>query len=214
VIAAGAAAVLWPRFTAPALSEVDLRDRIFATLQEEADTSFVVTGYLDMAVSITAENTRVLFPGIVDLPLGTTRASVTAPGRVSYGFELSALEPEMIHLQGDTVSLEVPYLQVFSAEPRLDEAQVETTRGWARLPITTTGTERLAVARITNALRSQGEAHLKDSAQPRLNTAEALRNLIDPVLVSSGMESPYYRVYFGESLVLEGEAPAGRPTDR
>jgi hypothetical protein len=208
VLGAGIAAVLWPRFTAPALSEVELRDRVFATLQQEADTSFIVTGYLDLSVSITAENTRVLFPRIVDLPLGTTRSSVTAPGRVSYGFDLSALEPEMIHLQGDTVSLEVPFLQVFSAEPRLEEVQVETTRGWARMPISGTGTERLAIARITEALRGQGEAHLDDSIQPSLNTAEALRLLLDPVLRSAGMTSPYYRIYFGESLVLEGVAPS------
>ena len=207
-IAAAAAAFLWTRLTAPALTETELRERVFATLQQESDTSFVVTGYLQMTVSITAENSRVLFPRMLDLPLGTTRSSVTAPGTVSYGFDLSALRPEMIHLRGDTVALDVPPLQVFSAEPKLEEAQVETSRGWARLPITSTGTERLAVASITSALRSQGEAHLDGSAQPQLNSAETLRTLLDPVLVASGIEEPYYRIYFGESLVLEGSAPA------
>ena len=154
-----------------------------------------MTGYLDIATRITAEDTRVFFPGTLDLPLGTTRATVQVPGRVSYGFDLGALDPQEIWVRGDTIEMEVPELA--------EEAQIETERGWTRLPASERTTERLAMSHMSESLRRQAEAHLVDSVQPQVNTAEALRRLVTPILVSVGVEAPIFRIYIGESLVLQ-----------
>lgn len=199
----GSAVILWPRWSAPSLTEQEFRNQVLVTLQQEADTSFIITGYLDLNLRVTARDTRTILPGLLDVSLGTTEAAVNVPGRVSYGFDLGALEPEMITLRGDTVELEVPHLTVYSAEPRLEELEVRTTRGWARLPISTRVAERVAISNLSDALRRQGEAHLQDSTQPRLNTAETLRALTIPILSAAGVVDPYFRIFVGESLVLE-----------
>jgi hypothetical protein len=204
LLALGALAVLWPRWTPPRLSQSEVREAVYTALQQEADTAFLVTGYLDVVATTIAEDTRVLWPGIVDFPLGTTRAAVRAPGRVSYGFDLARLDTSLISVRGDTVDAVVPPIVVYSAEPRLAELQVETTRGWARLPPATQEAERRAVALLNEALRRQGEAHLRDSVQPRINTAEALRTMLTRVLVAAGLPVPYFRIDAGEGLVVTG----------
>jgi hypothetical protein len=202
-------AVLWPRMRSPTISELEVRDAVFTAIQQEADTSFVITGYLEMVATTTAEDTRVLFPGILDLPLGTTRAAVQVPGRVSYGFDVRQLRPEMIHLRGDTVEVEIPELTVYSAEPRLDELRVQTTRGWARFPVATQDAERRAIRELGEALRRQGDAHLRDTLQPRVNTAETLRSMLTPVLVAVGIPDPYIRIRLGEALIMDPTSPPG-----
>ncbi len=203
LLLAGVAAVMAPRWLPSRVTQNDVRVAILSTLQEEADTTFLVTGYLDIATRITAEDTRVFFPGTLDLPLGTTRATVQVPGRVSYGFDLGALDPQEIWVRGDTIEMEVPELAIYSVEPRVEEAQIETERGWTRLPASERTTERLAMSHMSESLRRQAEAHLVDSVQPQVNTAEALRRLVTPILVSVGVEAPVFRIYIGESLVLQ-----------
>ena len=40
------------------------------------------------------------------------------------------------------------------------------------------------------ALRAQGTAHLRDSSQPRVNTAEAVRVMIEPAVRAIGVQQP------------------------
>ena len=203
LLLAGVVAVMAPRWLPSRVTQNDVRVAILSTLQEEADTTFLVTGYLDIATRVTAEDTRIFFPGLLDLPVGTTRATVQVPGRVSYGFDLGALDPQTIWVRGDTIEIEVPELSIYSIEPRIDQAQIETARGWTRLPASERTTERLAMSNLSGALRRQAASHLQDSVQPQVNTAEALRRMIAPIVVSLGVDSPVFRIYVGESLVVQ-----------
>lgn len=201
----GAGALLVDRLqrAVPRLSEREVRESVVATLRREADTSFVVTGYLDVVVTTRAEDTRVLLPNLLDIRLGTTTATVRVPGRVSYGFDLSELDPETIRLVGDTVEVKVPELSVYSAEPQLAELEVETTTGWLRRPVTAQEAERRAVQHLTHALRTQGEAHLSDALQPRINTARTLERLLAPTLRAQGIAAPRVRIRIGDDLAIE-----------
>jgi hypothetical protein len=198
-----AALLLIPRLQAPRVTERVTAEAIHAAIQREADTTFVVTGYLEVVATVRSQDTRVLLPDFLNLPLGTTRATVRVPGRVSYGFDISQLTVEMIRVDGDTVEVEVPPVTIYSTEPDLSRLEVETTTGWARRPVTAQEAERRAVQLLSSGLQQQGEAHLARSAQPRVNTARALRRMLDPVLTGLGMERPHVRVNLGAGLVLE-----------
>jgi hypothetical protein len=202
LLVAGGVLVVLVQRAVPRLSEREVRESVVATLMREADTSFVVTGYLDLVVTTRAEDTRILLPNLLDLRLGTTRATVRVPGRVSYGFDLSLLDPETIRLAGDTVEVRVPELSVYSAEPALAELEVETSTGWARHPVTAREAERRAVQHLTQALRDQGEAHLADAVQPRVNTARTLERLLAPTLRAQGIAEPRFRIRIGDDLAI------------
>lgn len=206
VAAAGVAFVMWAQRSIPRLSERQVQEAVYTTLQREADTSFVVTGYVDLVVTTRAEDTRVLLPNILDFSLGTTTATVRVPGRVSYGFDLSRLRPEMIRLVGDTVEVQLPELSAYSVEPNLAALEVETTTGWARFRVTAQEMERRAVQQLTRALHRQGQAHLDEAVQPRINTAKALQQLLTPTLQAMGMAEPAYRIRIGDGLVIEPQA--------
>jgi hypothetical protein len=208
LIAAAAALVagvllLIPRLQPPRLTERVTAEAIHAAIQREADTTFVVTGYLEVVTTVRSQDTRVLLPDFLNLPLGTTRATVRVPGRVSYGFDISQLTVEMIRVSGDTVEVDIPPVTIYSTEPDLSRLEVETTTGWARRPVTAQEAERRAVQLLSSGLEQQGEAHLARSAQPRVNTGRALRRLLDPVVAGLGLESPHIRVNLGAGLVLE-----------
>lgn len=203
LLALVAGVLLWIKQATPRLSERQVRETVYTTLQREADTTFVITGYIQLMVTTRAEDTRVLFPNTLDLSLGTTRATVRVPGRVSYGFDMSELTPEMIRLVNDTVELELPELTIYSAEPDLAELQVETTTGWARFAVTAQETERRAIQHLNQALRSQGERHLTDAMQPRINTGRTLQRLLTPPLQAAGFAEPKYRIRIGEEILVE-----------
>lgn len=209
VLMAAAAALVWfvvlPALS-PRASDEEVSEALVARIQREAPEAFLVTGRLDVVGTATVENTRTLLPELLDFSLGTTRSTVRAPGRVSYGFDVRWLEPDMIHVRGDSViHIELPRLSMHSVEPVLSEMEVQTDVGWAR---TGTGSgrevERHAIAIIQRALREQAEAHLRSSMQPRVNTAEALRDMLAPVLVSLGMEDT--RLHFDLTPSVEMEA--------
>jgi len=204
VVALLAAVFALTRIPRPHLSEEQLRDALFTAIQRESPEAFLVTGRLELTTTTRVENSRVLLPGILGLDLGTTRATVRVPGRVSYGFPADSLQPEMVRMLEDgTVEVEIPGLVVHSAEPDLGRLEVETSRGWARLAATTDTVERRAVAIVQGAMRRQAVAHLRSSFQPRINTADALEALLTPVLKGLGMEEPRFRFLLGGDLVTE-----------
>jgi hypothetical protein len=189
----------------PRIVEQDVRDLVHSTIQRESAASFLVTGFLEVVTTATVENTQVLLPGMLDLSLGTTRATVRVPGRVSYGFEAASLRPEMIEVDGTTIEITQPSLAIYSAEPTLSELEVQTQIGWARLPATGPAAERRAIGHLTDALRMQGAAHLRDSVQPRVNTARALEAMLTPVLQAAGIAAPRFRFRIGDGIVVEGQ---------
>lgn len=200
------ALILIPRIRAPRLTERVTAEALHASLQREADTTFVVTGYLELTATVRSQDRRVFLPDLLDLPLGTTRATVRVPGRVSYGFDVRAVEVAMIRVGGDTIEIRVPPAVIYSTEPELERLEVETTTGWLRHRVTAQEAERRAVQLVSEALRQQGEAHLGASIQPRVNNARALRRLVEPVAVGLGVERPYLRMDLGDGLVLENDA--------
>lgn len=187
----------------PRISEQDVRDAMVTTIERESPEAFLVTGRLDLTVRTRVENSRVLLPGIVGLHLGTTSATVRVPGRVSYGFHVDSLKPNMIRMLDDgVVEIRLPPLAVYSTEPDLSRLEVETERGWARLGTGVDHVERRALTIVEGAMRRQALDHLRTSYQPRVNAGRALDRLLTPVLQGLGMTDPEFRVRLGEDLVI------------
>jgi len=197
------------RLAAPTISDEDVRDQIWAVLQRESPRAFLVTGALDITATARVENTRRVLPGLVGLSLGTTSAYVRVPGRVSYGFDVRTLHPRLIEVTDDLIQVTIPALTVYSVEPNLADMEVETDRGWARVGSTTQAVEKRALEIAQGALEGQAELHLVRSAQPRLNTAEALQRMLTPVVQAAGIPSPRFRFLIADGLVLEPRGTGG-----
>lgn len=196
---------LWLWSKRPRLDEEEVRQAVYTTIQREAPASFLVTGTIDVVGTATGSNRRVLLPGLLNLDLGTNRARVRMPARVSYGIDVSRIRTQNIRLLGDTVvEITIPELSVYAVDPNLRAVEVETERGWARLSDDAQrGLERRALASLDSLLRVQAEAHLSSSVQPRINTGQALERLLRPVLKSAGMQEPRFRFLIGEGIVME-----------
>jgi hypothetical protein len=151
-------------------------------------------------------NTRTFLPGIIGLDLGTTSANVRVPGRVSYGFDVGSLKPEMIRVLDDgVIEVDVPEPVVYSVEPNLAQMEIETQRGWARLSASTTDQVRdRAMSLVQGSLEEQGRRHIQSSTQPRVNTADALDAMLRPVLVAAGIENPELRFRVGRITIETG----------
>jgi hypothetical protein len=181
-------------------SESEIRGALYTAIQRESPETFLVTGAVDLTATTTVSNTRRLLPGIVGLSLGTTRATVRMPGRVSYGIDLSRIRPEDIDVgEGAAVRIRVPSPSLWSVEPVLSEMEVETDVGWARLDASGRAVEQEAIRLMEGALRAQGRAHLGDSDQPRANTLRALERALVPVLEAAGVEEPQITVLFTDT---------------
>lgn len=188
----------------PRLTDDQVRSAITTTLDLEAPEAFLVTGRLEMTATTRVENSKVLLPGIIGLNLGTSWATVRVPGTVSYGFEADSIRPDMIRvLEDGSVEIELPPLAVYSVEPHLARMEVQTDRGWARAGDSEDAVERRAIAILEGAFRRQALSHLRNSYQPRINTARALEVLLMPVLQGLGMEDPVLRFRVGDGVLVE-----------
>jgi hypothetical protein len=194
---------LWSR--RPRLAPEQIRDVVHSTIQRETPASFLVTGTIHVVTTTRVENTRTVLPGIIGLELGTTTATLRVPGRIAYGFDVRRLTPDMIRVYDDgVVEVEVPDPVIFSLEPDLEELEVETQRGWARLTGRSLEQVRArALALVQPTMRAQGERHLEDSVQPRINTADALYEMLRPALVAAGIPDPELRFRLDRVLVVE-----------
>lgn len=210
-----AVALLWllrPRFDAATVQRT-----VVTTIQREAPASFYVTGTLDITVTQEVTRTEQLFPTLFallreaqpswpGLNQGTARATVRVPGRVSYGFNVSQLSAEQIQVaSGGRVTVTLPPLEVYAAEPYLRQLEVRTeTAGWMRLfGSQASAAEREALAGVRQALREQGQAHIDAGTQPRVNTAKALEKLLRPALEVAGIPNPQFRFEIGDELILQ-----------
>lgn len=187
------------------LSREELADLTHATIQREIAAAFLVTGELEVTATTRVRNTKTLLPGLLDVDLGTTSASVRVPGRVIYGIDVAALTRERIRVHDDgVVEIRMPAPRVYAVEPALSRIEIETRRGWARLSRDTEQQVRdRALALIEQTLRAQGSAHLAQSMQPRINSAEAIAGILRPALVAAGVAEPAFRFVLGESLTWE-----------
>jgi hypothetical protein len=204
VLVAAVGLALWSR--RPHLTEDEVRQTLWSTIQREAPATFLVTGWIEVTAVTRVENTRTFLPGIIGLDLGTTSANVRVPGRISYGFDVRELKPEMIRLLDDgVVEVEVPSPVIWSVEPNLAQMEIETRRGWARISASTEDEVRdRAVTLVQGALGLQGQMHLQSSSQPGVNTADALDAMLRPVLVAAGMPDPELRFRIGRITIEPG----------
>ena len=188
----------------PTVTEDQVRSAIAATVQREARQAFLVTGRLDIVATTTIENNKIFLPNLLGLNIGSARSTVRAPGRVFYGFDVRRLTPEMIHLVDDsTIHVELPPLQILAVEPVLGRMQIDTDVDWSRSDATAREVERRAITHLQAALRVQGNAHLRDSTQPRVNSAEALRHMLEPTVRSLGIERPNFRFDLAPGIRME-----------
>jgi hypothetical protein len=204
LIVAAVGLTLWSR--RPRLTSEEIRETIFSTIQREAAAAFLVTGYIEVTAVSRVANTRTFLPGIIGLDLGTTSANVRVPGRISYGFDVGDLTPDMIRVFDDgVIEVDVPQPVIYSVEPNLSQMEIETQRGWARLGTATGDDVRdRAVALVQDALRRQGQAHLQSSSQPGINTADALAAMLRPALIAAGLPDPDLRFRMGRITIEPG----------
>jgi hypothetical protein len=204
LIVAAVGLTLWSR--RPRLTSEEIRETIFSTIQREAAAAFLVTGYIEVTAVSRVANTRTFLPGIIGLDLGTTSANVRVPGRISYGFDVGDLTPDMIRVFDDgVIEVDVPQPVIYSVEPNLSQMEIETQRGWARLGTATGDDVRdRAVALVQDALRRQGQAHLQSSSQPGINTADALALMLRPALIAAGLPDPDLRFRMGRITIEPG----------
>ena len=202
----GAALGVW--LLRPRLTDEALREIVSTTIQREAPASYYVTGTLDVMTTTTVANSKTLFPGLLNLDLGTTSATVRMPGRVSYGFDVRQLRPEQIRRDEDgVIRVTLPPLSVWSVEPDLDRMEVQTSVGWARSQGGSgRRVEHRAIRAVEDALRQQGAAHVRTNAQPRIHTARALELLLTPALQAAGIEDPRFRFQIGPEIVMEPQS--------
>lgn len=182
------------------LTESTVRKVAWTALQRESSERFLVTGRLDVTATTEVEDTRLVLPGILDLSLGTSRATVRVPGRVHYGVDLQALDTTDITLAPDSaLVVRLMEIEVAAVEALLGSLEVRTERGWARLPgRSVPEAERRALALLRPVIRQQGMAHLADARQPRVNTARAVGGILLPILEALGLPASVVRVRIGD----------------
>jgi len=206
-------------------SEARVRRTVITTVEEEAPASFLVTGTLDIHATVGIDSAQYATPNWLNMVLsyaeprllsmleGRSRTTVRVPGRVSYGFDVRSLNPEMIAVDDDgTVAVDLPELSVYSVEPDLARLEVKTsTEGWMRVfPSKVQGEVRKrALSGVEDAFRRQAERRLDTATQPRVNTAQALEEMLTPPLKSAGVDDPRFRIRVGDRLSLTPEEGGG-----
>lgn len=198
------AAILLLQLRSVTLSQVDMAELAHTTLQQEVSAAFLVTGELIVTAETRVENTKTLLPGLLGVDLGTTSAQVRVPGRVIYGIYADSLTRDRIRMTGDSVvEITLPAPRVYAVEPQLSEMEVETRRGWARLSRETEAQVReRAIGLVERSLRAQGNRHMMQSIQPRVNTARALEAMLRPAFESAGLR-PQFRFRIGDEITWE-----------
>jgi len=202
-------------------SEATVQRTVVTTIQDEAPASFLVTGTMDVRVTVRVDSSQFLTPSWLTYLLEKTQPSALAlvqggsetrvrvPGTVSYGFDVRALTPSMITVEGNNrVGVALPSLSVHSVEPDLSALEVRSENsGWTRvLPSAMPEAVRTqALGAVKEAFREQAERRLESATQPRVNTARALETMLRPPLKAAGVNTPQFRIRVGEELVLQPE---------
>jgi hypothetical protein len=185
------------------LSESEARTIIVDTFLRDEPDAFVVTGTITFSTSVESYSGKRLLPGVLNLDLGTTIATVRAPGRAVYGFDASVLDGEDIHLRGDTVLVRLPPLEIFAVEPDLELLEERVEVGWARLYRSSGQTQSLmAIRKLLPAMRRLATEHLAESEYPAENTKRAVEQILGPVFRAAGTENPVFVIQIRPTVIL------------
>lgn len=199
-------------------SESQVRRTVITTVQEEAPASFLVTGTMDIRATVQVDSSDYLSPDWLSTVLqytqpttlsllrGTSRVKVQVPGRVSYGFQIDKLTPEMIGVRKDQViTVEIPELSVHSVEPDLSRLRVKSrASGWMRVFPSNVHEDvrKQALSGVRNAFAQQANQRMTDATQPKVNTARALEKMLTPPLKAAGIDEPRFQIRVGDRLSL------------
>lgn len=202
-------------------SESDVRRTVVTTVQEEAPSSFLVTGTLQIAVTVEIDSAEYATPDWLTFLLshsqpsalpfleGRSKTRVRVPGRVSYGFNVETLTPEMIAVEEDgVVAVDLPDLSVHSVEPDLARLRIRTSsEGWMRVfpSRVPEDVRQQALSGVRSAFARQAEQRIVSASQPRINTARALEKMLRAPLQASGLRNPRFRIRVGERLTITPE---------
>ncbi len=199
------------------LTEEELRSVVQTQIQQEAAEGFVVTGRLSSSLS--GSSARRWRLKLFDIETGRAEVAVRVPATMTYGFSLDAFDADAIRFREDgVVEVVLPPLSVFSVEPELEEAEVDIdVSGQARLtPSLTERTVEQTLRRVRPALREQAQAHLRDSDQPAVNSARALRRVLAAPLEAAGVDLDAVRFRFvvapGDTLDVAADGDGSRRT--
>lgn len=200
-------------------SESEVRRTVLTTVQEESPASFLVTGTLDVRVTVHVDSSQFLTPDwvtfvlertqptVLSLLQGASQSRVRVPGRVSYGFDVRSLTSEMIAVEENgIVAVDLPELSVHSVEPDLSRLQIRSSnRGWMRVfpSDTPADVRKQALSSVREAFEAQAERRLQSATQPRVNTARALEKMLTPPLQAAGLADPQFRIRIGDRLSLQ-----------
>ena len=194
-------------------TEEELRSSIITKVESESPESFLVTGSLEINADITEESNRSFIIPVLFMPvpvnMGKTTTNLKIPGKVAYGFNVRDLKAEDINVAEDgVIEVDLPELSTFSVEPYLDQAEIQTEVGWARMHSKSGQVqEEKALGRVNETLRNQARSVLDNSQQPQINTAEALQAMLLPVTEALGIENPQFRFKLGNGLFWNKEIP-------
>ena len=179
------------------VTEEDVDSAVLTALQSEAAEGFVVTGRLTSSLSGRSARRQRL--RVLNIETGRSTVRVDVPATMTYGFSLDDFDADDVRFrEGGLVEVVLPPLSVFSVEPELERADVDIeARGGARLsPEITEQTLEQTLRRVRPALRAQAEAHLRDSDQPTVNSARALRRVLAAPLQAAGVDLDRVRFRF------------------
>lgn len=224
VLAVGLAALVWIGVRwlegEGLLTEDQIQEAVRVGIEAEAAEGFVVTGRL--ASTLERSSTRRWRIRLLDIETGRTTVDVRVPATMTYGFSLDRFAADDVRFRDDgVVEVVLPPLEVFSVEPQLERAEVDIeVSGQARLtPTQTERTVETTLRRVRPALREQAEAHLRDSSQPRVNSARALRRVLATPLEAAGVDLAAIRFRFvvapGDTLdvAADGERRSVPPAE-
>ena len=206
------------------VTEDEVRSAVRTGIEAEAAEGFVVTGRLSSTLSGSSARRRRV--RVLNLEVGRSEVAVRVPATMTYGFSLDAFDADAVRFREDgVVEVVLPPLSVFSVEPELEDAEVDIdVSGTSRLsPELTERTLEQTLRRVRPALRRQAQAHLRDSSQPAVNSARALRRMLAAPLEAAGVDLDVVRFRFviapGDTLdvseggqrraVPAGDRPAG-----
>lgn len=201
------------------LSEDEVRTAVQTTIESEAAEGFVVTGRLSSTMSGSSARRRKI--RVLNVEVGRSEVAVRVPATMTYGFSLDAFDADAIRFRPDgVVEVVLPPLSVFSVEPELEDARVDIdVSGTSRLsPELTERTIEQTLRKVRPALRAQAQAHLRDSEQPAINSARALRRTLAAPLEAAGVDLDAVRFRFviapGDTLdVTDGGERRAVPAD-
>jgi len=171
------------------LSEDEIRSAIRSGIESEAAEGFVVTGRL--ASTLSSTKTQQWRIRVIRIPVGQATVAVQIPATMTYGFSLDDFDADAIRFRDDgIVEVVLPPLQVFSVEPELEDADIDIrTTGAARLsPDLTEQVLERTLRRVRPVLRRQASDHLRQSDQPRINSARALRRMLSAPMEAAGVD--------------------------